>query len=91
MLIHLSEILDPWTRFAVFLITFFLFFIAYKAYKKSKDRKLYLITLSFAVFTLKWLAYIIDFYFSPGVFMNPAVVGIFDLLILGLMFLALLK
>ena len=90
-LLDLAQSLDPWTRFAVFIIAGFLFLIAIKAYQKAKTKKLKLIMFGFGLFAIKWLIMIGDFYLSPGAFMNSAVTGIFDFFILLFMFWALLK
>ncbi len=90
-LVQISESLDPWTRFIVFIIASFMLFISYKAYTKTKNKKLFLVTLGFGTFAIKWGLMLFDFYYTPGYFMNSSVTGVFDLFVLAFLFSALLK
>lgn len=61
------------------------------ALKKTKSQKLAFVTIAFGLFFLKSVLNLIDIYFSPGFFMNFAVQGLFDLLIIASLFIALFR
>ena len=80
---------DSITKFLVFVVSLVLCFIAFKAYFKSKSRRFLLISAAFFLFALKWFLKIVDLFVSPGWFLGDASENVFELVILGLFFVAL--
>jgi hypothetical protein len=65
--------------------------ISFLAYLKSKSKRLLLVFLAFSLFFIKSLLTVIDIYYSPGYFMNFAVQGFFDMLVITFLCIALFK
>jgi riboflavin transporter FmnP len=74
-----------------FIVAGLLFAISFLAWKKKGSKKLLVVSAAFGVFFLKSVLMILDYYLSPGYFMNYAIQGFFDLIVLVLLFLAVLK
>ncbi len=74
-----------------FIVAFFLFAISFLAWRKKPSQKLLLVASAFGIFFLKSVLMVLDYFLSPGYFMNYAVQGFFDLVILGLLFIAIFR
>lgn len=74
-----------------FIVAFFLFAIAFLAWKKRPSQKLLLVASAFGIFLFKSLLMVLDYFLSPGYFMNYAIQGFFDLVILALLFAAIFR
>lgn len=68
-----------------------LLFIAFTAYQRSKKPAILLVGLAFAVIALNWLMRIADKYLIPGTVVIEPLADLFGLIVLGLLFVALLK
>jgi len=77
------------TRFLVLLLSLGVLFIAWKAYQANQSRRLRWVMVAFALFAVKWLIKVVDFFVSPGNFFNDPSENVFELLILGSLFKAL--
>jgi hypothetical protein len=73
------------------IVSIVLLLISIKALRKKHSRRLLLVSGAFGLFALKSVLNLVDFYFSPGFFMNFSVQGLFDLLIILALFIALFK
>ncbi len=82
---------EPIIMIVVLLASAALLVLAVLAYNKSKSKRLMLVALAFGLFFLKLLLNFIDLDASPGRFMNPAIMGFFDLAVLVVLFYALIK
>lgn len=80
---------DSITRFLVLIFALVLCFIALKAYFKNKSRRLLLIGGAFFLFAVKWFLKVLDLFLSPGTFLPDASENVFELFILGFLFVAL--
>jgi hypothetical protein len=78
-------------NFLFFVVALILFGISFLAWRKKGSRKLLLVSASFGLFLAKSILMLLDYFVSPGVFMNYAIQGFFDLLILLALFLALFR
>ncbi|MFH0715011.1 MAG: hypothetical protein V1847_05080 [Candidatus Diapherotrites archaeon] len=74
-----------------FLLAAFLFVIAWKAARRTQQKQFMLVGIAFAFFTFKILIEIADKYFIMGNVAIPAVLNLFDLAILALLFTALMR
>ena len=83
--------MDPIVKILVFLLSASFFAVAFMAYRKNPSQKLLFVSLAFLFFALKWLVKLIDLFFSPGTFLGDSSENIFELVILGLLFFAILK
>ncbi len=83
--------IDLFTKVVVALLAFSMFVVAFKAYRKSSSKKMLFVSLAFFLFALKWLVKIADLFFSPGSFLSDSSENVFELMILGLLFYAILK
>lgn len=84
-------LIEPATLWVLLLVSAGLFAIALMALKKKSSSKLKWVSGAFGLFFLKSLLLAVDFYFSPGSFMNSSVSGFFDLLIMLAFFVALFR
>ena len=75
----------------MFLVSLGLLIVALLAFKKKGSKRLALVVGAFGLFFIKSALGLLDLYVSPGIFMNFAVQGVFDLLIIGAFAIALLK
>ncbi len=74
-----------------FLVAIVLFLISLLAWKKKPSKKLLIVSVAFGLFFIKSILVVLDYFFSPGYFMNYAIQGFFDLIILTILFVSLLK
>ncbi len=79
------------TRFLVLLLSLAIFAIAFKAYRKTGSERLKYVLIAFALFAVKWAIKVVDVFVSPGRFFNDASENVFELLILGALFMALFR
>jgi hypothetical protein len=86
-----AQVINPIVVWAVMLISLGLFTISIIALKKKGSQRLLFVGGAFGLFFLKNLFGLIDLYISPGIFMNFAVQGVFDLLILASLFIAIFR
>ncbi|MFA5931426.1 MAG: hypothetical protein WC821_03880 [archaeon] len=84
-------IIEPITLWVLLLVSIALFGLALLALKKKSSSKLKYVAGAFGLFFLKSLLMVMDIYFSPGEFMNKAILGFFDLLIMIGFFVALFR
>lgn len=82
---------DVLTRFLVLALSLAICFIAFKAYQRNKSERLKYVLLAFTLFAVKWTIKVVDIFVSPGNFFNDASENVFELLILGALFLALFR
>jgi len=73
----------------VLIISITLFVIAVLAYNKNKSRRFLLIAVAFFFFSAEWLLKTLDIFVSPGSFFSIAAQDVFELVILGALFVAL--
>ena len=86
-----KQINDWITRFLVLLLSLAIFAIAFKAYRKTGSERLKYVLIAFALFAVKWAIKVVDVFVSPGRFFNDASENVFELLILGALFMALFR
>ncbi len=79
---------DLITSVLTFLLSLVLLVVAVKAYKKNPSKKFLFVSLAFALFSVKWILKIFDFFLSPGKFFADASENVFELFLLGALFLA---
>lgn len=72
------------------IVSLALLVIAIMAYNKNKSKRFLLISTAFFFFAAKWLLKTIDIFVSPGIFFSSAAQDVFELIILGSLFGALL-
>jgi len=84
-------LINPITSWVVLLVSAVLFCIAILAYKKKNSPRLAWVALAFGLFFIKRLLIVIDLYVSPGTFMNDAVQGFFDLLMILALFVGIFR
>ena len=89
--IQIISLIEPVTAWLLVIVTGIVAFIAYKAYARSTSQKLKWVLVGFALFFAKAVLLVIDLYFSPGNFMNPAIQSFFDVLVVGSLFVALFR
>lgn len=77
--------------FLFLLVSLVLFGVSIFAFRKKPSRKLGVVSAAFGLFFFKAVLVFLDYFFSPGFFMNYAVQAFFDLVILILLFVSLLK
>jgi len=75
----------------LFIVALVLLGVSLLAWKKNKSKRLLLVTISFGLFFVKALLSLLDYFVSPGIFMNYAIQGFFDLVILVFLFVALFR
>ena len=83
--------LSPIFIWALFVVSLILLFISIKAMNKKKSERLAWVTAAFGLFSIKAFLVLADLYLSPGNFMNGSIQAFFDLLILGVLFVALFR
>ncbi len=83
--------LDKFTLALNFLLAGFLFIVAWKAARRTHQKPFMLVGIAFAFFCFKFLILLADRYFITGNFAIPAILNLFDLAILALLFAALLR
>ena len=82
---------NPITAWIVFLVSLVLVAVAVMAFKRKKSPRLAWIAAAFAIFFAKRLLIVVDIYFSPGNFMNDALQGFFDLLMILALFVGIFR
>lgn len=83
--------IEPLTLWVLLIVSVVIFGIAILALKKKPSPKLKWVAGAFGLVFLKSVFLITDFYFSPGDFMNKAIVGFFDLCIMVAFFVTLFR
>lgn len=83
--------IDPLVKILVFLLAAGFSVIAFMAYRKNPSKKLLFVSLAFLFFALKWLVKLVDVFLSPGTFLSDSSENVFELMILGFLFFAILK
>lgn len=73
------------------IVAFILFIISVLAFRKKSSKKLLIVSTAFGLFFFKSILVFLDYFFSPGVFMNYTIQSLFDLIILILLFISLIK
>lgn len=74
-----------------FIVAGLLVVISFLAWRKKGSKRLLLVTGAFGVLFLKSILMLLDYFLSPGYFMNYAIQGFFDLLVIVMIFVALKK
>lgn len=82
---------NPITAWIVFLVSIVLVAIAVMAFNRKKSPRLAWIAAAFAIFFAKRLLIVVDIYVSPGTFMNDAIQGFFDLLMILALFVGIFR
>jgi len=88
---EIANAINPIVIGLLFIVSLLILIIAVLAFKKKNSQRLLFVSGAFALFFLKSALSLIDLYVSPGIFMNFAVQGVFDLLIIGALFIALFR
>ena len=83
--------LEPVIKPVVLLFSIAMFLVAFFAYRKNPSRKLLFVAGAFFFFALKWAVKVIDLFFSPGNFLADSSESVFELVILALLFVAILR
>ena len=89
--VNFVGVIEPLTLWVLLIVSIAMLGIAVLALKKKSSSKLKWITGAFGLFFLKSALLVVDYYFSPGDFMNKALVGFFDLCIMVAFFVALFR
>ena len=84
-------VIEPITLWGLLIVSALLFGIAILALKRKSSSKLGYVAAAFGLFFIKSFLMVVDVYFSPGDFMNKAILGFFDLLIMAGLFIALFR
>jgi hypothetical protein len=87
----LIGLIEPGTLWVLLVVSIVLFGISILALRKKSSPKLRWICGAFGLFFAKSLLLVGDIYFSPGEFMNKAIIGFFDLCIMLAFFVALFR
>ncbi|MFH1751419.1 MAG: hypothetical protein ABH821_00560 [archaeon] len=83
--------IDFLIRTIIFLLALGIGAIAVLAYIKKRSQRLFFVSIAFSLFAVKWLLKIVDlFFFNVHYFTDP-IENVFELLILALLFLALVR
>ncbi len=82
---------NPITAWIVFLVSIVLVAIAVMAFNRKKSPRLAWVAAAFALFFVKRLLIVADLYVSPGTFMNDALQGFFDLLMIITLFVGIFR
>jgi len=89
--INFVGIIEPFTLWVLLVSSIGMLGIAILALKKKSSSKLKWVAGAFGLFFLKSALMVVDYYFSPGDFMNKAILGFFDLCIMVAFFIALFR
>lgn len=89
--VEVAQIINPIVVWLVIIFSSIILLIAFLSFRKKNSKRLLLVFIAFSFIFFQSFLNLIDFYFSPGVFMNPAVQGVFDLIIISALFIALFK
>jgi uncharacterized membrane protein len=89
--IELASTINPIVIGLLVIVSLIVMLISLIALKKRKTQKIAFVSLAFILFFIKAVLVLTDLYFSPGIFMNFAVQGFFDLLIVASLFMALFR
>jgi hypothetical protein len=89
--VEVAMVVSPIVLWVVGVISLGVMLVAFLALRKKSSRRLWFVSGAFALFFIKAILNLLDMYVSPGSFMNFAVQGIFDLCIIGALFLALFR
>ncbi len=88
---EMATTLNPIVMWLVFIVALVVMIISLLALKRKNTQKLLFVSVAFSLFFLNSALSLLDLYASPGIFMNFAVQGVFDLLIIGALFIALFR
>ena len=86
-----AQVISPVVAWIVLVIALGVAIVAVLALKKKKSRRLALVSVAFGLFFIKTILNLVDLYISPGSFMNLGVQSVFDLVIIGALFVALFR
>jgi len=89
--VNFVGILEPLTLWVLLVVSISMLGIAILALKKKSSPKLKWVAGAFGLFFIKSALLVIDYYFSPGNFMNQAIIGFFDLCVMIAFFIALFR
>jgi len=89
--VNFVGLIEPLTLWVLLIVSIAMLAIAVLALKKKPSPKLKWVAGAFGLFFAKSALLLVDFYFSPGDFMNKAIVGFFDLCIMIAFFVALFR
>ncbi len=87
----IANIVNPVVAWVVLFIALGVALVSILAFRKKKSKRLLLVSAAFGLFFIKTVLNLADLYLSPGTFMNLGVQSIFDLVIIGALFVALFK
>ncbi len=88
---EIAGAINPIIIWLLFLVSLSVLVISSLALYKKKSQKLLFVTIAFVFFFLNSSLNLIDFYFSPGYFMNFAVQGLFDFLVIVSLLIAIFR
>ncbi len=87
----MAESLKLATNVIVFLLAAGMLIVASLAYQKNPSTRFLFLVLAFGIIVAKFALKIIDVYYSPGEFFSSATQNVFDLFVLGALFLAIVR
>jgi len=87
---ELASLISPVVVWVLFALALVVMIISLLALKKTGSKRVMIVSMAFILFFVKSILNLVDLYFSQGFFMNFAVQGIFDLVIIACLFAALL-
>jgi len=88
---EIANTINPVVVWLATIISLIVVVVSLLALKKKKSQRLWFVSGAFGLFFIKSVLGLVDLYISPGIFMNFAVQGVFDLLIIVALFLALFR
>ncbi len=86
-----AALINPILIWALLLTSIIILIISIISLKKTKSQRLLFVTIAFTFFFINSFLNVVDFYFSPGYFMNFAVQGLFDFLVILSLFIAIFR
>jgi hypothetical protein len=88
---EIAVVINPIIIWLLFLVSLSILIISALAFNKKRSQQLFFVTIAFIFLFLKSSLNLVDFYFSPGYFMNFAVQGIFDFVVMLSLLLAIFR
>ncbi|MCX6803433.1 MAG: hypothetical protein NTY48_02570 [Candidatus Diapherotrites archaeon] len=85
------SVIEPVIVWLMLIVSFVLFVIALLAVRKKFSTTLLWVGIAFGLFFIKSLLVVLDLYVSSGDFFNYSIQALFDLLIVGSLFVALFR
>jgi hypothetical protein len=89
--VNFVGLIEPFILWVLLIVSIAMLSIAVLALKKKSSLRLKWVMSAFGLFFVKSFLLLVDFYFSPGNFMNQSLLGFFDLCIMVAFFVALFR